>query len=178
VGILDKLRGVKRPDDSVSAVSRAELEQRLFALNHEQIPFTVTTSDLNAPSDFQTEWRIVDANWYEIFAKAGLVKTHKIYLGIDEEEREVGALEEAWEIEWQVGVPNMRLSMEKQHGRTFGSASFGRGYAFKGVNPLSFGEFYDYRFNVSEMKDPIVVTITAAGWTYVPVMTKGKLRRG
>jgi hypothetical protein len=174
MGILDKLRGVKRPEDDVSAVSRSELEQRLLGLNHPQVPFSVGPSD---DADLQTEWRIVDASWYEIFAKAGLEKSHKIFLGFNEEDREVRALEEAWEVEWRAGVPNMRLSMEKQQGRTFGSVSFGRGYAFKGVNPLSFGEVYDYRFNVSEMKDPIVDTITAAGWSYVPVMTKGKLRQ-
>jgi hypothetical protein len=174
MGLLDKLRGVKRPDEHVAAVSRAELEQRLLGINHDQVPFTIGPSQ---DADLQAEWKIVDANWYEIFAKAGLEKSHKIYLGIDEGEHEVRALEETWEVEWRAGVPDIRLSMEKQQGRTLGSASFGRGYAFKGVNPLSFGEVYDYRFNVSEMKDPIIDTITASGWTYVPVMTKGKLRR-
>lgn len=175
MGFLDKLRGVKRPEENVTAVSRAELEQRLLGLNHEQVPFVVGPGPGDA-GDLQAEWRIVDASWYEIFAKAGLEKSHKIHLGIDDGKHEVRALEEAWEVEWRAGVPNMRLSMQKQQGRTLGSKSFGRGYAFKGVNPLSFGEVYDYRFDVSEMKDPIVDTITNAGWSYMPVMTKGKLR--
>jgi hypothetical protein len=67
--------------------------------------------------------------------------------------------------------------MQKQQGRTLGSKSFGTAYAFTGVNPLDFGQAYKYRFDVSEMKDPIVDTILTSGWSYVPVGTKGKVRR-
>lgn len=173
MGLLDKLRGIQQPDDDVVAVPRADLEARLLGINHAQVPFTIGPSN---DADLQAEWKIVDASWYEIFAKAGLEKSHRILLGFNEGKHEVRALEEAWEVEWRSGVPNMRLSMAKQQGRTLGSKSFGKAYAFKGVNPLSFGQVYDYRFDVSEMKDPITGTILTAGWTYVPVMTKGRLR--
>jgi hypothetical protein len=176
MGLLDKLRGVKRPDDDAQAVSRAELERRLHGLNHPEVPFTVAAAPDTEDADLVAEWKIVDAEWYEIFAKAGLEKNHRIYLAFNEQEREVRALEEAWEVEWRAGVPSFRLSMEKQQGRSLGSFSFGSGYAFKGVDPRSFGEVYNYRFNVSEMKDPLIETITESGWTYTPVMLKGRLR--
>jgi hypothetical protein len=173
MGFLDFLRGVKRPENGVEAVSRAELERRLLALNNEQVPFTIRSGD---ESDVLAEWKIVDAGWYEIFAKAGLTKAHRVYLGLNEAKREARALEEAWDVEWRAGVPSTRLSVEKRQGRTLGSKSFGTAYAFTGVNPLDFGQAYSYRFDVSEMKDPLVETITGSGWSYVPVMTKGKLR--
>ena len=122
MGFFDFLRGVKRPDEGIAAVSRADLEQRLLALNSEQVPFSVTRGD---ESDIQAEWKIVDAQWYEIFAKAGLEKSHRIYLGLNEDKHEVKALEEAWEVEWRAGVPTLRLSMEKQQGRTLFSKSAG-----------------------------------------------------
>lgn len=174
MGILDSLRGVKRPEEDIPAISRAELEGRLLGLNHEQAPFFIHPGET---SDLEAEWKIVDASWYVIFAKAGLEKAHRIYLRLDEEQREVRALEESWDVEWRAGVPSFSLSVEKFQGRTFGSRSFGAGYAFTGINPLKFGEAYTYRFNVSEMKDPIVETTTAAGWTYVPVATKGKVKK-
>jgi hypothetical protein len=154
-------------------VPEAELRERLLALNNDQVPFSVAPG---TESDVEAAWKIVDAQWYEIFAKAGLEKSHKIYLGLDEGKHEARALEEAWEVEWRAGVPSLSLSMQKQQGRTLFSKSAGTAYAFTGVNPLDFGQAYSYRFDVSEMKDPIVDTILAAGWTYVPVTTKGKVR--
>lgn len=49
--------------------------------------------------------------------------------------------------------------------------------AFTGVNPLQFGEAYNYRFDVSEMKDPIIEVVTQSGWKFVPVLTKGKIKK-
>lgn len=174
MGFLDKLRGVKRADDGVAAVGRKDLEQRLLGLNHEQVPFRIAAGET---SDLEAAWKIADADWYEIFGKAGLKKSHRIYLKLDEGKREVRALEESLDVEWEAGVPRLSVSVEKQQGRTLGSRSFGTGYAFTGINPLKFGEAYNYRFNVAEMKDPIVETITGAGWAYVPVATKGKVKR-
>jgi hypothetical protein len=174
MGILDFLRGIKRPESDTPQLARDELQRRLLAMEHEQVPFTIHP---DAESDLVAEWRVVDASWYEIFAKAGLKQSHKIYLRLDESRHEVRALEESWEVEWEAGVPRLALSMQKQQGRTLGSRSFGTGYAFTGVNPLSFGEVYNYRFDVSEMKDPIIDTVLAGGWTWVPVATKGKVRR-
>lgn len=174
MGILDTLRGIKRPDDGVAPVERGELEQRLLRLNHEQVPFVVERGET---SDVEAAWKIVDASWYEIFAKSGIKKSHRIYLKLDEGKREARALEESLDVEWRAGVPSLSVSVEKMQGRTLGSKSFGTGYAFTGVNPLTFGEAYNYRFDVSEMKDPIIRTITSSGWSYVPVTTKGKVRR-
>lgn len=174
MGILDMFRGIKRPDEGVAAVERGELEQRLLGLNHEQVPFVVQPGET---SDLEAEWKIVDASWYEIFSKAGLKKSHRIYLLLDDGKHEVRALEESLDVEWEAGVPRLTLSVEKFQGRTLGSKSFGTAYAFTGVNPLTFGEAYNYRFDVSEMKNPIIQTITSSGWSYVPVATKGKVRR-
>ncbi|HEX6312197.1 MAG TPA: hypothetical protein VF152_11300 [Acidimicrobiia bacterium] len=172
MGLLDKLKGVKKPDEGTPAVPRDELDRRLLALNGEQVPFTVSAS---ADADLVAEWRIVDASWYEVFAKAGLEKSHRILLALDEDAHEVRALEESWEVAWEAGVPRLSLSAEKFRGRTLGSKQFGKGYAFRGVNPLDFGQVYEYRFDVSEMKDPIAETVTGAGWSFVPVTSKGKL---
>lgn len=174
MGILDLLRGIKRPDDGVEAAPRDVLEQRLLALNSAQVPFNV---GLGEESDIEALWKIVDADWYEIFAKSGLQKSHRIALKLDEDKREVRALEEAWEVEWRAGVPSLSLSIQKQQGRTFFSKSAGTAYAFTGVNPLDFGQAYNYRFDVSEMKDPLIATITSSGWSYIPVATKGKVRK-
>ena len=173
MGLFDRLKGVKRPEEGTPALDRAEVERRLLALSGDQVPFAVQPG---SEADLEVQWRIVDAQWYEIFAKSGLEKSHKIHLALNESVHEVRALEEAWEVSWRAGVPEMRLSAEKFQGRTFASKSFGTGYAFTGVNPLDWGEVYNYRFDVSEMKDPVIAVVTGAGWSFVPVTTKGGLR--
>jgi len=173
MGLLDKFRGVKRPEEGTPALGRDEVLRRLTAIAGEQVPFTVRPG---AEADLEVEWRIVDAQWYEIFAKAGLEKSHKILLALDEAEHEVRALEQSWEVAWRAGVPELSMSMERFQGRTMGSKSWGSSYAFTGVDPLDWGQVYKYRFDVSEMKDPVVAVTTGAGWSYVPVTTIGGLR--
>ncbi len=172
MGLLDRMKGVKRPEEGTPALDRSEVERRMLALSTDQVPFTVQPG---AESDLEVEWRIVDAQWYEIFAKAGLEKSHKLLLGFDEAEHEVKVLEQAWEVSWRAGAPELRLSAEKFQGRTFGSKSFGTAYAFTGVDPLDWGQVYNYRFDVSEMKDPVAAVAVGAGWSFVPVTTKGGL---
>jgi len=173
MGLLDRLKGVKRPAEGAPVLGRDEVERRLRGLDGERVPFTVGDG---SEADLEVRWKIVDARWYEIFAKASLEKSHRIHLLLDEGEHEVRALEEAWEVSWRAGVPELTLSVEKFQGRTFGSKSFGTRYAFTGVNPLDWGQVYSYRFDVSEMKDPVVAVVAGAGWSFVPVTTKRGLR--
>jgi hypothetical protein len=175
MGLFDKLKGVKEPEEGTAPISRSDLEQKLLAVNEERVPFTVARGDGGEAGDLVAEWKIVDAGWYEIFAKASLEKSHRILLVLDEGGSEVRALEQSMDVEWRAGVPALSFSAEKFQGRTFGSKSFGTAYAFKGVNPLDFGEVYKYSFDVSEMKQPLVEVITASGWRFVPVVSKGKL---
>ena len=175
MGLLDKLKGIKEPAPGAAPVSPAELEQKLLALNNEGVPFVVEKGSGGKEGDLVAEWRIVDASWYEIFAKAGLEKSHTIRLGLSHKDNEVRVLEESRDVEWRAGVPSLSASIEVFKGRTMGSKSFGTAYAWKGVNPLDYGQVYEYRFDVSEMKDPIAEVVTRNGWTYRPVTSKGKL---
>lgn len=175
MGLLDKLKGVKKPEEDTQAVPRDELQARLLALTGDEVPFTVETGRGGKEGDVVAQWRIVDASWYEVFAKAKLEKVHRVLIGLVEGEHEARVLEEAWEVEWSAGVPTLSMSAEKFQGRTIGTKSFGTGYAWKGVDPLDFGKVYEYRFDASEMKDPLSTVVTQAGWTWVPVTTKGKL---
>lgn len=175
MGVFDRLKGIKEPPEGVAPVPPAELQQQLLALNDEQVPFALTSGPGGKEGDVVAEWKIVDARWLEIFAKAGLTKTHKIYLTLDRAKAEARALEESWDLEWRMGVPHMQVSAQAFRGRTISSRSLGTAYAFKGVNPLDYGQVYDYTFDVSEMKDPIAQVVTRSGWTYRPVVTRSKL---
>ena len=172
MGFMDSLKGITRAKPGVSPLSKEELLAKLISLNNEELPFKV---EKGGEIDLLAQWKIVDASWYEIFARANLEKVHKIWLSLDENERTARVLEESYSVSWRAGVPAFSLEMEKFQGRTIGSKSFGIGYAFKGPDPLSFGKVYQYRFDVSEMKRPIVEIVTGSGWDFVPVISKKNL---
>jgi hypothetical protein len=172
MGFMDSLKGIVRAKPGVTPLSKEELIKKLFDLNNVELPFKI---EKGVDVDLLAQWKIVDASWYEIFAKANLEKVHKVWLSLDENDRAVRVLEESYKVSWRAGVPDLSLEMAKFQGRTIGSKSFSIGYAFKAPDPLSFGKVYNYRFDVSEIKRPIIEVVTDSGWDFVPVISKRDL---
>ena len=174
MGLLNKLKGIREAEPGVQPISEGDLKQKLLALNDDRIPFRIATGT-GEDGNLVAEWKIVDEEWYEIFAKASIEKSHTLLLGLSDEDKEVRALEESREVKWRAGVPTLSASIEVFKGRTVVSKEYEAVYAWKSVNPLDYGKVYEYSFDVSDMKDPISEVITKSGWTYRPVMSRGKL---
>jgi len=162
MGLFDWLMGTKRPAAGVAPKSEAEVRAALLAVNRPMAPFVIRHG---APEkvDFVAEWRIVDAKWYEIFAKAGLKKTFKVLMRLDSQKREVRAIDQQWSVEWRTGVPSLSLAAEAFRGQQK-EISFRTAYAFTESGP--FGQVYNYRFSTGEIKTPLQNAVTAAGWTW------------
>jgi hypothetical protein len=99
--------------------------------------------------DLIAEWKIVDAEWYEIFARAGLEKVFRIHLKFDAGAREVRASDHQYIRSWSAGVPHLEASMSRFSGQTQ-SVQFGTTYAF--TEELRPGQVYNYRFSTRELK--------------------------
>ena len=160
--LFDWLTGTKRPAVGVPAKTPAKVRADLLAVNRPTAPFIVRDG---APDnvDLVAEWRIVDATWYEIFAKAGLEKVFKVLMKLDEQAREVRAVDQEWSVEWRAGVPVLSLAATAFRGQTR-EFSFGMAFAF--TEHGSFGEVYRYRFSTAEIKTPLQDAVTKAGWTW------------
>ena len=117
------------------------------------------------------EWKIVEAEWYEIFAKAGLKKSFRIMFKFDEAKHEVRARDQEYSLSWSAGVPRLEASMSRTSGQ-IKSFQFGTAYAF--TEELRPGQVYQYRFTTSELKGPIQEAVTQCGWAYKGI-TFGKL---
>ena len=174
MGFMDALRGIKRPEPGTAPVSKGQLTQRILGLGGKKVPFKITESD---ETDLLVELKVVDAEWYEIFAKAGLEKTYQILLLLDETKSEVRALEKIGEVSWKKGIPTISYAKSSFQGRTIAYKEFGTSYAFKEPKPSSFGKVYEYSFDVNDVKDPLMDTITSSGWSYVPVTTMRKVKK-
>lgn len=162
MGLFDFLTGTKRPKRGVAPRSAADVEGAILGMNRETAPFMVRRDD-SGKADLVAEWKIVDAKWYEIFAKAGLKRVFRIYMKLDPAKKEVRAVDEAWTVEWRAGVPSLAIEAKAFRGQQQ-EMSFGMAYAF--TEELRPGVVYNYRFNTGEIKGPLQEAVTGAGWTW------------
>ena len=162
MGLFDWLTGTKRPPQGVAAKSKADVRAALLAINRPTAPFIIRDG---APEnvDLVAEWKIVDATWYEIFAKAGLKKVFKILMRLDDQAKDVRAVDQEWSVEWRAGTPSLSLSAEGFRGQKT-EISFGTAYAFKETG--GYGQVYEYAFNTKELKAPLQEAVNKAGWTW------------
>jgi hypothetical protein len=160
----------KKPASNVPALAPEEVLNRLMALNRPTAPYHLL--DGRAENvDLVAEWKIVDAQWYEIFAKANLTKVFRIYMKLDPQKHELRAQDHEYTVAWRAGVPSLSLAASSFQGQKT-SVEFGAAYAF--TEELAPGQVYKYRFNTNELKKPIQEAVAACGWTYKGV-SFGKL---
>jgi hypothetical protein len=152
----------KKPDKNVPVLSAEEVRQRLFALNRESAPYQIIDGR-SERVNLIAEWKIVDAKWYEIFAKANLTTVFRIYMKFDEARHEVRAKDEEYTVEWRAGVPSLAVSASKFQGQKT-SIEFGTAYAF--TEELKPGQVYKYRFSTNEIKKPVQEAVAACAWSY------------
>ena len=152
--------GKKQP--SGPALTPDELRVRLMSLNRETAPYQIVDGQSEGV-DLIAEWRIVDAKWYEIFAKANLTKVFRIYMKLDPLKHELRAQDHEYTLEWRAGVPSLSLAVSSFKGQKT-SVEFGAAYGF--TETLAPGVVYKYRFNTNELKKPIQEAASACGWSY------------
>ncbi len=162
MGFLDSLSGTKRPTAGTPVLRRSDVSAKLQALNRPSAPFRVVEGSAEKV-DLIAEWKIVEASWYEVFAKAGLTKVFRIYLKLDEGTHEVRAMDREYSLEWSAGLPKLTVAATAFKGQ-MQSVEFGRAFAFS--EKLEAGQVYNYHFDTREIKTPIQEAVIACGWTY------------
>lgn len=162
MGLFDFLTGTKRAPKGTPVAPAADVEAALMAVNRETAPFQVARDD-SGKADLVAEWKIVDATWYEIFAKAGLERVFRIYMKLDPAAKEVRAVDEEYSVEWRSGLPSLSLAASGFKGQKK-EVSFGTAVGF--TEELKPGVVYNYKFATGEIKTPLQQAVTANGWTW------------
>ncbi len=152
----------KKADKNIPVLSAEDVVKRILSVNRDSAPFQIIDGKAEGV-DLIAEWKIVDAKWYEIFAKAGLKKVFRIRMKLDEAKHEVRAKDEEFTVEWRAGTPSLSAAVSSFQGQQT-SIEFGAAYAFteEGVP----GQVYKYRFSTSEIKKPLQEAVAACGWSY------------
>lgn len=170
MGLFDVFTGSKPAASGVAKRSAADLRTALLALNRDTAPWQVRDGAAEN-CDLVAEWRIVDARWYEIFAKASLAKAFKVLMKFDEAAGEVRSVDQEWTVEWRAGVPSLSLAASAFRGQKT-EISFGTAIGFR--EDFSPGVIYEYRFATKEIKEPLQEIVTSSGWGWKGV-SFGKL---
>jgi hypothetical protein len=171
MGFFQYLGGKRKP--ARPPITKSELLGKILSLNDPSKPYRIVRG---VDTDLIAEWKIVDAEWYGIFNKNGLKESYRAFLLADETRHAVRCYEELGTIAWIIGlegpIPVVRYTKSFFHGRILYSREYAKGYAMRQLAPLEPGKVYDYRFDVNEIRGPIILTVEESGWEWVPVTAK------
>ncbi len=109
MGFWDFLTGTKRAPAGTPVLSQQAVLDKLMQLNRPTAPYQIMDGKAENV-DLIAEWKIVDAQWVEIFAKARLTKVFKIYLKLDETGHQVRAMDREYTLEWSAGIPKLSIA--------------------------------------------------------------------
>jgi len=164
--MFDFLTSTKRPAAGTPVLPASDVLARLRALNRDTAPWRIIDGAAEGV-DLIAEWRIVDARWYEVFAKAGLTKVFRIFMKLDAAHKQVRAQDRQYEVEWRAGVPSLSIAVKGFKGQSV-SAEYGASYGI--TEDFGIGQQYKYFFKTSEIKQPIQQAVTGCGWVYKGVV--------
>jgi hypothetical protein len=154
----------------VPPAEKNTLIHALTALNDNAKPYQIVKG---AESDLVAEWKLADATWYGIFNKNRLQTAYRALLLLDEPRHSVRCYEEYRSLSWAVGTAGLEPIVHYQKsffgGRILFKKTYGKGYGFRTTDPGSAGKVYEYRFDVDEIRGPIIAVVESAGWEWVPV---------
>jgi hypothetical protein len=171
MGFFQYLGGKKGSD--ISPVNKEVMIKRILALNDPSKPYHIIAGK---DIDLVAEWKIVDAQWYGIFNKSGLKSAYRALLQVDASRHTVRCYEELGSISWTAGLQGIvpKVSYQKSffRGRILYSKKYAKGYGLKQLAPPEPGKVYDYKFDINEIRGPIILTVERNGWEWVPVTAK------
>jgi hypothetical protein len=165
LGFFEHLGGKKK--SSIAPMRKQALIEKILHLNSPQLPYQIKTAE---NSDLVLEWNIVDARWYGIYSKEKLKKTYRAFMLADENRHSFRYYEELGTVEWIAGAPKISYREQFFKGRILFQKSWGIQYGIKEDGTL--GKVYDYKFDISMVRNSIKKLVEDNGWEFVPVIRK------
>lgn len=162
-----------RPAPGAVAASPAELAARLESINALDVPFRIERGE--RPGEFFATWRYADAKWIDHARAHGLRRLFRIRMVLDEASRVVRSTDYGASHDWSAGADGARIDWQAGLGIVFFQSEQRRVF---GLQLDEQGRFkpelsYSYKFNLQEMKNPLIDAVTRAGWTWRPTVWQG-----
>lgn len=150
-----------QPRADVTPVDTDELRRRLLAINDLDVPFTIA---VDSSHNVEATWRWADAKWVDHARAHGVRRTHRVLLRLDPSGHIARVTDYAASFDWSAGAGGGNVAWKASSGINFFEVRKERVF---GV-PLS-GET-SWRFNLQELKAPLIQAVTEAGWDWRPVL--------
>ena len=152
------------PIQGAGKVPLDELKNRLLQVNQFDVPFTIKERNSNI---LTAEWRL-DAKWQGVIENERIEHAITLDMKLDERRGTVSVIEHKKKVVKEKGIFSLKAQLEYFRGISFKSYEAGVTYGLSYVD----GEFkvtgHRYRFNVQEMKNPLIEVVTRSGWKWQP----------
>lgn len=161
--------GENAPDNS-TPVAAEVLADKILALNQQDVPFTVSRGD--APNMLVVDWRYADAKWTDLMRVHGMEKSRRLVLRLDEGGHTARSRDYESATSWSAGADGANLAWKGNLGITFFKYEHEKAYGLFFENgTLKQTPAYEYRFDLDEMKAPIIALVIGNGWNWRPVVS-------
>ncbi len=162
--------------EGVAPIAKDELIAKLLALNDPELPWTIRRGE---KEDLIAEWKVVDSKWIDIFAANKINIVHKLRFKFENSTARVQDVER--KVSYRVGVdgrPTATFRWSGHRGIDFDQYDWGAAYGViykDGKLKIDFA--YKYKFNLQEMKNPLIEAVTENGWTWKGALSISPLWR-
>jgi hypothetical protein len=158
------------PTAGTPIATASELTSRLLAINQSDTPFTLVKG--NSPQEFIADWRYADAKWINLARVHGMKRTFRIRLTLDESSRSVRATDYVASFDWSAGGHSASIEWQAATGIIFFQREQHRALGLqideRGRPSPSLG--HQLKFDLNELKAPIINAVTKAGWSWRPTV--------
>ena len=154
------------PQAVADPASAAQLKERLLSVRFLDAPITIAPGD--AGDELVVDWKYADAKWIDHARARGMRKSHRLILELDESTRTVRGREFHTESGWDAGLGGASIQWKASWEIVFYQYEHERVFGLQ-IGPdgrLQPSLSYSYTFNLNEMKNPVIATVTAAGWRW------------
>lgn len=134
------------------------LRAAITSINHLDAPVMVKEQG----KKLVVTWKYVDAQWWELLAKAGLRQVYELHVKLDASKKEATLIDVMKNVAWRAGPTQVRVSGGFFRGVNF-SYAIGKQWGIQ--ENFHYGKVYDYKFAPHEIKNPVMNTILRNGWS-------------
>ncbi len=161
-------------EPTVARSDLAALKQRLLAISALDVPFAVEPMP-GDPSRLVATWRYADARWIDLARARGLRRTYRVVLSFDESAGVVRSVDQHAQYDWSAGIGGADLAWRSELGIIFFQVDRHRvfGLQLDATGRFTRATSYTWRFDVREVKTPLIQAVTNAGWEWRPTMFQG-----
>jgi len=166
------------PKPGVKPVEESELRRRLFAINSMDVPFHVVEGKRG---NLDVIWRLADAKWVGLMTVNKVSRVEILRMRLSDHDKSCRCIEISKALRASADGSSLQFAFSFSffRGIVFGQWEYEKqfGLIIKDGG-LTYDTAYEYTFNLSELKNPIVNIVVSSGWRFKPLLFFSRILGG